>query len=876
MTWLRKLQWLLPARRHAQERDMEAEIQSLKDIAGDDAAPVLGNLTLARENARAVWGWNWLAGLSADVRYALRTLAKDRAFTAIAISSLALGIGANAAIFSVIDALLLHSLPVRDPASLVELDGSDSSYFIYNRFLASSGRVFSGMLARMSDARDIDCGGGPVRGNVEVVTGSYFPTLGVRAWIGRTIGPNDDNRANPAQVAVISYGLWQHRFGGDASAIGRTIRVQRVPFAVIGVAPPEFFGVVVGEAPEVWLPLSSMNSVYPGRNWLDEPGMNFLELMGRLRPGVTMERASALLTPVLVQAELDRVGNVSEPVRAEIRRSKADLAPAATGISFLRYRFSKPLHIVFAMVAMALLLACVNLINLQAARVRERRKELAVRLAIGASRLRVARQVFTESALLALAGGALGLLMCRPVGQALLVLMSPGDALSLRLDVNSQVLAFVAGLSSAAAVLFGVSPAWRSTRGEILPAIQQGFGSAKALPATRLFGRALASLQVALSLVLVAGATLFATSLYKLLHVDLGLNRAHLLVLDVNPTDAGYQGDQAAALNRRIAVRLAPLPGVESVSFSSNGVFTGRNMDRDVEPVGQPKPSDPFAWVDKVGPRYFSTIGAHLTAGRDFDERDDAAGPKVMIVNERFARFYFAGQNPIGRTVAVGEFSKEPKIIRQIIGVVKDMRIEGSHQQPPRYFYVPAFQSPEMPFSTRFLIRTIGDPHGMIGSIRAAVRAEDPALSIDSLDTAEDLLDRAIGHDRLIAVLSGAFGVLALLLAAIGIYGLLSYEVARRTGEVGIRIALGARRSDILRLVLTEIAFLAVTGVAVGGIAALAAAKLVAGLVFGLQPNNPVVLAGSAVVLIGVALSAGFCPARRAARLDPMVALRQE
>ena len=536
MTWLRKLRWLLPSYRRTQEGEMEAELQSLAEIAAADDAR-LGNLALAREDARAVWGWTWLASLAADARYALRVLRKERSFTLVAVLSLALGIGANAAIFSIVDALLLQSLPVRDPQSLVRFNNS-SNYFAYTRFAGSSGQVFAGMLARSADARDVDFGGNPVRANVEMVTGSYFPVLGVRALYGRAIGPADDDRGHPSPVAVISYGLWRQHYGGAPSAIGSIIHVQRAAFTIVGVAPPEFFGVVVGEAPDVWLPLATFSIVYPGRNWLDDRNFNFLDFLGRLRPGVTAAQASAALTPIFVQIQLER------GVHADSRNSRVELIPAAKGISVLRYWLSKPLHIVFGMVALVLLLACVNLMNLQAARVSERRKELAVRLAIGASRLRVARQVFTESILVAMAGGALGLLVCRPIAETLLSLVSSGETVSLHVGFNSQLLAFIAAISIMAAILSGVAPAWRSTRGEILPAIQQGSAAAKASPVGRLFGRGLACLQVALSLVLVAGAILFAASLYGLTHLDTGLDRSRLLVLDVDPIEAGYQGEQ--------------------------------------------------------------------------------------------------------------------------------------------------------------------------------------------------------------------------------------------------------------------------------------------------------------------------------------------
>lgn len=879
MSLFRKLRYLLPSRRRAWERDMEAELRSLAEIAADDAvesgaAPpeagyaarrALGSLALAKEDARAVWGWTWLESVFADLHYALRALRRQPAFAAVAIVSLALGVGANTAVFSIIDSLLLRELPVRDPATLVALNnGWSSSYFIYNQLAANSSRVFSGVFCRQGpEPRDVDPGGSSLRASVDLVSGSFFPALGVPALLGRTIAPEDDRRGHPSPVAVVSYGFWQRQFGGDPSVIGRTIRVQRAPYTVIGVAPPEFSGIAIGEAADVWLPLTTLGSAFPGRDWLDRPRTNFLQVFARLQPGVTLPQAASALTPFYAQLKNDRKANLR-------------LTPAINALSWLRKQFAEPLRVVFAMVGIVLLLACVNLMNLELAHASERRRELAVRLAIGASRARVFRQLLTESILLALAGGALGLLICGPVAQALVALVqSRGEPVLLNLDLNAAVLAFALAISLAAALVFGVLPAWRATRGELGPAIQQGWRLANTAPERRLLRRGLASVQIALSLFLVAGAVLFAASFYQLTHTDVGLERRHLVRLDVDAAEAGYQGSRALLLSRRLLDRLSAVPGVESVTVSEHGPYAG-NSETSVEAEGfqSANPRDHHSYFDQVGPRYFSTLGARLLAGRDFDDRDNLAAPRVVIVNERFARHFFAARNPIGRAIEV--LWRNTRTACRIVGVVKDMRSEDIRSDVRPYFYLPFFQTADEFVATRFFLRARGHLAAAASSLRQAVRAEDPALPVLGIDTVDDLVGRQFGRERLIAALSVAFGVLALTLAAAGIYGLLAYEVARRTGEIGIRMALGANKAAIVRLIIGEVTPIAICGVLAGTLAALASGKLVTSLVFGLRPHNPLVLAAAALILTAVALCAALWPARRAAQLDPIVALRHE
>jgi predicted permease len=865
--------YLIPRLRRDQERQMQEELQALAEIAGRRE---LGNLTLAAEDARSEWGWPWLDGILADIRFAFRTLRRQPSFTAVAVVSLALGIGANAAIFSLMDALLWRDLPVRDPQSLVVFENSSRSYFGYTRFAEHAGPVMESVAADSGAlARHLDTGNAFERGHIDLVSGSFFQTLGVNAELGRTITPEDDRRGSPALVAVLSHAYWQRAYGGQP-VLGRTIRVEKIPFTIVGVAPPEFFGVTVGDSTDVWLPVTATDNVFPGPSWLNFKNNNFLSVIGRLRRGVSQRQAEDALTPVSIQTDIERNGPPpNEAERRELFESRLQLEPATKGLSFLRDRFSKPLRVVFWMVGIGLLLACVNVMSLEFARADERRKELTVRLAIGAGRWRIARQLLTESLLVALASGALGIAMRKPVAEALLRLIAYGDqGARLNLGLQSGVLLFVVGVSIAAALLAGVVPALRATRGDVLPGLQQGSRSATAAPVRRLLGRAIASTQMALSLVLVAGACLFAYSLHQLRQFDSGVTRAHLLVVDVNPADAGYAEDQLIPLNVRLRQRLAAVPGVESASFSQNGIYSGRNYGTQIQAEGSSE-SDPRhqSVYDHVGPYFFTTVGARLVAGRDFNERDDTGAPRVTIVTSEFARRYLPGRDPVGRNLYVATARNTTETYR-IVGVVHDLRNNVRRPQP--MFYLPQLQTLTQAFSTRFLVRTRLNPLAVMASLRAAVRSEDAALRVDQVDLAEDLFDRTLSTDRLIAALAWGFGVLAITLAAVGIYGLLSYDVTRRTAEIGIRMAVGARKSDVIRLVMREVALVCGVGLAAGCAAALGMSRLVAGMVFQMKPGDPLVEAAAAAVLAAVALGAAWIPARRAARMDPMDALRNE
>lgn len=889
MNFLRKLKYLLPSVRATEEREMNDEFESLSAIAAEEAAAgrrTLGNLTLAKEDARAVWGWQWIESLYSDLRYALRVLRKQPGFVAVAIASLALGIGANTAIFRVVDRLLIQALPVHDPDSPVVFEGGDSfSYFAFNEFSKHSDHALSEVFARFDEHRELDTGGAPQRSYVELVTGNYFTSLGVQAEYGRSIVPSDDLIARPTQVAVISHAFWNRQFGGEPNVIGRERRVQGAHFTIVGVAPPEFFGVVAGNAVDVWIPLTTFQSVFPGRNWLNQVSTGFLTVMGRLQPGVSVKQAASMLTPLYVQIDLERFPNMPAAERKSTLAQQLHLDSAAKGISYLRARFSKPLQIVFAMVGLVLLLACVNLMNLQLARSKERRKELAVRLAIGASRSRVIRQLLTESLLISICGGMLGLLLAKPAerGLASLAGLDEGSVL-VSGSMDATMLLFVAGVSVVCALLFGLLPAWRATTGFVREDLQGASRTSTAASSARKLGRSLTAIQIALSVFLIAGACLFAMSLYMLTHFDTGFVRSHLAVVDVDATEAGYKGTKMIELSQRLRDRFAALPGVSAATISDNGVLMGRNSNMYVSADGfQPaNDRDGEAYYDEVGPSFFSTLGANILAGRDFSERDDKAAPKVTVINEQFAKHFFKEGNPLGKKIYLRKYDAAGKVSTfpvQVVGVVKDFRSEDVRQPTRRFFYLPYYQAEsdnaDLP-TIRFVIRTKLDPKLLFGELRRAVMAEDRTLPVVSIHSADELLNRQLDRDRLLAGLSLSFGVLALLLASVGTYGLISHEVVTRTSEFGIRMALGAQRLDILALVLGEVSAIALIGAIFGIAAALASSRLVTSLVFGLKPNNPAIVLTAAGILLAMALGAGIMPARRAARLEPMEALRHE
>jgi len=784
--------------------------------------------------------------------------------------SLALGIGANAAIYSLIDRVLWRQLPVAEPERLVTTK-SEYSMATYVGFRDHSREALAGVAATSGSIdRDLD----DRSGRVEMVSGNYFPLLGVAAEAGRMLTPDDDRRGGAERAVVLSYRFWQSAYGG-APVVGRTVRVGKLPFTVVGVAPREFFGVAIGEAPDAWIPLATQPDAMPGSNWIDDPHTFFARVVARLAPGVTRERAEAILTPVAIRLEMERLpADAPDFIRKNVLAQKLELKPLASGLSSLRERFSKPLHVLFAMVAMGLLLASLNVMSLQFARADERRRELSVRLAIGAGRGRIVRQLLTESALVALAGGALGLALCSPAASAVAGLISTrGEAVRLDVSTDWRVLGFVLAIATGAALISGLIPALRASSRAIAGNLQQGARGVTAAPARRVAARLAPAGQLALSVVLIAGALLFGFSLFRLTHHETGVDRRGLLVLDVDAKEAGYKGTRANALYVRLLDRLRAIPGVEGVSYSGQGIYTNRGANTFVvsDAVSGPRGPQFTAWFDAVGPDYFRTLGTRLIAGREFGMRDAGGAPKVAVISADFARHYFPDGDALGRNIYVGK----DKTAYQVIGLVDDIRTDV-RKPPRRIFYLAQAQQEREQYSTRYLLRASGGTARVAGQLRGAVRAEDAGLRVLSIDSADELLNRTLDLDRLIALLAFAFGGLAVTLAAVGIYGMLAYDVSRRTPEIGIRMALGASRAGVLGLVLREVAVVGGAGVGLGLAGALALGRLVEGMVFELKPGDPRVLAGAVALLAAVAIGAALAPARRAASVDPMRALRSE
>ena len=815
----------------------------------------------------------------------------------VAVLSLALGIGANTVIFTLIDAVLIKMLPVKNPEQLVvigwgakdwprivtshrgssdrvtgHVSASSFSYPTFQQFRANR-QVFSDVFAFAElEQLNVSTSGHAEMASAHLVSGNYFSGLGVRALTGRTFVDQDDKQG-AAPTAVISFRFWNHRFGLDPSAVGKAITVNGVPFTIVGVAPREFFGVSAGNAPDLFIPVAMQPRVAPF--WTDEypslfhaSGACWLRAMGRLKPGVSEQQARAALDVVLQQSMT--AGLSSLPPKEEIQT--IELSPGSKGLNDLRSEFSQPLFILMTVVGLVLLIACVNVAILMLARATARQKETAVRLALGAGRPRLIRQLLTESVLLAIIGGVLGLALASRGENLLLTLVTPGETpLALNLQPDLRVLGFCLAISLLTGIVFGLAPALRGTRIDLTPALKVTAGSLGARFGRSRFGlgKMLVASQVAMSLLLLIGAGLFIRSLQKLNSIDLGFNRHNLLLFSIDGSASGYKNARLGNAYKEIQARLQAIPGVRSVSLSQHRLIGGGVSIGGVEVPGyKPRPNEEVSsWMIWVGPGFFETMGIPILAGRALSARDSESAPKVVVINETFARHYFPNQGPVGKRLGDGT---------EIIGVAKDAKFDTVRREAAPTMYLPYLQHLEGMDTVSFEIRTAGSPTAIVPDARRAVAAVGANLPLFDVKTQEQQIAGSLFEEHLFAKLVGCFGLLALLLASIGLYGVMSYAVVRRTSEIGIRVALGAQRGQVLWMVLRETTLLVAAGLGIGLPTALALTRLIRNQLFGLKPTDPFTIAVATLTLVVVAVFAGYLPARRASRVDPMVALRYE
>ena len=886
---------------HLAEKAAELQADGMtRECARAEARRRFGNFGLKHEESREVWMTRFLSELGQDVRYGCRTMIANKAFSALAVLLLALGIGANTAIYSLMESILLRSLPVADPESLVVLNWRSrppqnaskqwahvmhgvqgilwpgnkgamvSGMFPYSAFetLREENSVFSTLFGYFNGLHhNLSIHGQQATtASTEYVTGEYFRGLSVSPAAGRPIDSEDD-RPGAAPVAVISFATSQSRFGGPANAIGQSILVDNVPFTVIGVTPPEFFGVDPAVTPDLYLPLHGnvlTEGAGAGRMYGDG-NFYWIEMMGRLRPGVSMAQAQAALAPRFHQWVAATATTDGE--RANL--PALVLNPGAAGLGSLRRRYSKPLYVLLMMVALILAIVCANIANLLLARAAARRREMAVRLSLGAGRFRVVRQLLTESVILASLGGAFGILFAIWGVRTLTFLLSNGqENFTLRAELNWNVLGVTAALSVVCGVLFGLVPAIQSTRPDVMPALKNGRGGGPRRRAQHV----LVVAQIALSFLLLVAAGLFVRTLNKLHSVQLGYARENILLFSLNARQAGHRNPEITTFYDGLRKRFESIPGVRSATLSHasiiNADLAGQTYRGTIK-IGAV--SIPGAGVLVVGPRFLTTMQIPILAGSEIDDHDQAGSTPVAVISERLARTYFGNENPVGRRITLVDENRD----LEIVGVSGNVRYGGlKENESPMTAFIAASQFP--PDRVTYALRTVGDPLRYAKSVHEIVREADSRIPVTDVLTQAAEIDRTISHEVMFAKLCTVFAVLALLIACVGLYGTMSYNVARQVGEIGIRMALGAQRGAVVWMVLRRVLLLAAVGLAISVPAALIGTRLFKSFLFETQPNDPGTLALAGVVLLSAAILAGYAPARRASRIDPLAALRHE
>lgn len=861
-----------------------------------------------------------MSHLAADIRFALRTFAKAPVFTAVAIISLALGIGANTAVFTLMDQVLLRALPVESPQELVQVFargshygsnwGSNSMSFPMYRDFRDRNSVFSGMLARFATSSSLSYSDSTERVATEIVSGTYFGVLGVRAAAGRLITPDDDKAAGTGPVVVLGHDYWISRFSGKQDIIGQTVRISNYPMTVIGVAQPGFHGVDLGYSPQIFVPIAMKKQMTPGWDALEDRRTRWLQVFGRLKQGVTPEQAKASLQPMYkamiseeVQQEAFR--NATKYTRERFLSSDIDIVPGAQGRPQFRERFQRPLTVLMWTVGLVLLIACANVANLLLARATARQKEVAVRMALGAKRSRIISQLLCESVMLALAGGIAGMALAVWLDSYLLSVMPQGTSpLPIHATPDLRVFAFTLLVAVMTGVVFGLAPALQSTTTDFAGTLKDQAGSVTGTRANG-FRKGLVVAQVTLSLLLLVGSALFVRTLQNLKTLNPGFKTSNLVTFAINPGLSGYDPSKAREFFKNLERTLGSAPGVQSIGLGRLRLLDGDRSDNSITVEGYRSKDgeDMNPWVNSVGPEYFATLAIPLVAGREFRPGDErpmvpqsfietldrnkdsdrlkflemeqklGGPPKCAIVNEKFARYYFGTPNAVGRRFGFGG-NPGTRTDIEIVGVVRDSMYSTLREQIPRQVFTPYFQSNAL--STNVYVRTSLSPEQMFASIRRTVAQMDSSLPVFDMRSMEEQIDRSLVTERMIAMLSAVFGAIATVLATVGLYGVMAYTVARKTREIGIRMALGAFSRDVIWMVMREVLVLIALGVSIGLVSSVLLSRFVEAQLFGLTPNDPATLALAAGILTAVAALAGYLPALRASRVNPIRALRYE
>ncbi len=899
--------------RRRRDRELDQEVRAHFELAmrdriergesPEDAASSarreFGNPTLVKEVTREMWSGGTLERLFQDLRYTVRVLRKSPGFAAIAILSIALGIGVNTAIFSLIDSVMLKSLAVRDPEQLAIVgdptrtgglsEGGGRadifSYPFFERFRQEQ-QVFTDIYANGRCGHlDVSLASGMRLGTEEesihgrFVSGNSFSVLGVHPFAGREFTEHEVRDPGTAPVAVISDGFAQRNFGGSKSAVGQKLIVNGSAFTVIGVMPPDFSGDIIGVPTDIWFPITMQAQANPGHDYLKNRSVSWIVLMGRVKPGVSLAQAKASVQVLghRLFKELYQSKESAEDLR-DLVSKPIGVTPGAKGFSRMRRDFGRPLMILMGIVALLLLICCGNVANLQLARAAARGREMSLRLAVGAGQSRLVRQLLTESLFISMTGAALGLVLANWGSRLLLRIVYEGGPLPLNVHLDGTVLLFTAGVAVVSGLLFGLAPALQTRRLDLITALREN----KAQPSAfaKGFGKALAVLQMVFSLVLLVSAALLIRTLENLEAQHVGYARHSLIVAELDFQTAGYTDARINSLTLALLERLRQVPGVESASASENGLFSGTDSNDNIALEGFVAHSlaEKTDSSDRVAPDYFHTVETRIISGRGIGPQDRANAPRIAVINEKMAEFYFAHRDPIGKHIF--DINPDGKLGAPItiVGVVRDVKQSKIREAAPRRYYTPILQhQADDPVDALNLeVRTRVPSSRMIESVRRAVKDVDPRLPILDLKTADDLINDDLQQERAVAKLSGFFGLLAALLAAIGLYGVMSYLTVRRTTEIGIRMALGAGRPLVMRMVLGETFRLVAAGLVIGFCASVAFASLLSNALFDLSPFDPISTLSAAVVTALSAALATYLPARRASKIDPMIALRYE